>query len=170
MTDLKNSFNTCSCEGHRGAANGLFNTALGVGGLLLVMLSQASLADCNISATPVAFGSYDVFAVFPNDNGFGTLTVVCGGGAGNNYPVTLSMGQSGSYTSRVMTSGANLLNYNLYTDPARTSIWGDGSGGSSFMTVRKNDTTNLSVYGRIPAMQDAAVGTYTDSIIATVTF
>jgi spore coat protein U-like protein len=49
--------------------------------------------------------------------------------------------------------------------------WGDGHvGGSSLMTARKNKVTTLNVYGQIPAGQDAAVGTYTDSIVATVTF
>jgi spore coat protein U-like protein len=69
-----------------------------------------------------------------------------------------------------MRSGANQLNYNLYTDSAWTIVWGDGSGISSIQSVAGNSTTTLNVYGQIPAGQDAAVGNYTDTIIATVTF
>ena len=170
MTDLISFSDTRYGEGRCRAGHGLFNTALGIGGVLLVILSQASLAACTIAATPVSLGSYDVFSTSPNDNGIGTLTIVCGGGPGNNYLVTLSMGQSGGYTTRVMKSGANPLNYNLYTDAARTTIWGDGTGGSSFMTAAKNATTTLNVYGRIPAGQDVPAGSYTDNITATVTF
>jgi spore coat protein U-like protein len=68
-----------------------------------------------------------------------------------------------------MGSRANHLNYNLYTGADRSAVWGDGHG-NQLMTVRKNKITTLHVYGQIPAGQDAAVGTYTDSIVATVTF
>ena len=69
-----------------------------------------------------------------------------------------------------MRSGTNQLNYNLYTDAARTVVWGNGSGTSSIQTVARNRTTTLNVYGQIPAGQDAVVGNYTDTILATVTF
>ncbi len=124
-------------------------------------------ANCSIATTSVAFGTYDVFAASPNDSGTGTVTVDCKGSSGE---VTLSTGQSGVYASRKMTSGANALSYNLYTSAARSTIWGDGTGGSSSITAGKNATTTLTVYGRIPAGQDAAAGTYTDSVTATVTF
>jgi spore coat protein U-like protein len=69
-----------------------------------------------------------------------------------------------------MMSGRNHLDYNLYTSADRSAVWGDGHGGSQLMTVRKNKVTTLSVYGQIPAGQDVAIGTYTDPIVATVTF
>jgi spore coat protein U-like protein len=136
----------------------------------VVVLAPQVHAACTITATGVNFGPYNVFSTVNNDNGVGTLTIVCGGGAGNNYPVSLSTGQSLSYANRVMNSGANLLNYNLYTTIGRNTIWGDGTGGSGVITVLKNATTNLSVYGRIPWGQDAAVGNYSENITATVTF
>ena len=46
----------------------------------------------------------------------------------------------------------------------RTYIWGDGTGGSSTMSVTKNSTSTLSVFGQVPSGQDAATGTYTDNI------
>jgi spore coat protein U-like protein len=69
-----------------------------------------------------------------------------------------------------MKSGANLLNYNLYTSAARNVVWGDGTGGSNTMSATANGSTTLNIFGQIPASQDAAVGTYTDSITATVNF
>jgi spore coat protein U-like protein len=69
-----------------------------------------------------------------------------------------------------MKSGGNILNYNLYTSAARIVVWGDGSGGSSTMSVNRNNTTTLSVFGQIPAGQDAAVGAYTDNITTTISF
>ncbi len=135
------------------------------------LVSQTALAApaCSFSSvTSVIFGPYTVFATIAT-NGVGGLGIRCLGGNGS-FTVGLSAGQSNSYAKRVMTSGANELNYNLYTNTARTIIWGDGSGGSSNMAATGNRTTTLNVFGQIPAGQDAAVGNYVDSIIATVTF
>lgn len=149
----------------------LFVRLVGCAGLL-AFISPASLADsgCSFSSvTPVNFGAYDVFAEGPNINGVGSLHIRCSGGGGP-FIVTLSRGRSNSFAARVMTSGANSMSYNLFTSAARTVIWGDGTGGSSTMTVTKNTSTTLSIYGLIPAGQDVSVGIYTDSLIAAVSF
>jgi spore coat protein U-like protein len=68
-----------------------------------------------------------------------------------------------------MMSAGNLLSYNLYLDPTRLTIWGDGSAGTG--TVNSTGITGSStVYGRIPARQNAVVGMYADVVIVTVTF
>lgn len=173
MTSLKRCFDTLPAASCHRTMRVLRFATLCMAAAWFAAITQPALAavNCTIAATSVGFGSYDVFAASTNDNGIGTLTIVCAGGGPGNFPVTLSTGQSNSYASRVMKSGAtNSLNYNLYTTSARNIIWGDGTGGSSSMTAAKNATTNLSVYGRIPAGQDTTVGNYTDSITATVTF
>jgi spore coat protein U-like protein len=139
----------------------------------LAVAAQTSLAatSCTFtSVSPVSFGGYDIFATQPNNNGVGSLTIDCKGSGNDTFEVTLSTGQSHSYTQRMMRSGSNWLYYNLYTSADRSVVWGDGHGSSQLMTVRKNKPTTLSVFGQIPAGQDAAIGTYTDPIVATVTF
>lgn len=127
--------------------------------------------SCAFSSTaPVAFGSYDVFATAANSNGVGRVSIQCQGGGPSSFVVRLSTGQSLSYVSRVMKSGTDVLNYNLYTTNARTVIWGDGTGGSSTQTVGRNTTKTLCIFGSIPAGQDVAVGVYVDSVTASVTF
>jgi spore coat protein U-like protein len=140
---------------------------------LITVAAQNSIADSSCmftSASPVSFGVYDIFSTMPNNNGVGSLTIDCKGAGNDNFEVSLSTGQSHSYAMRVMRSGSNRLNYNLYTSADRSVVWGNGRGSSQAMTVRKNKATTLSVFGQIPAGQDAAVGTYTDPIVATVTF
>lgn len=137
------------------------------------LLSPLSFAEpsCRFNTvTGVNFGEYDVFAAGPNNNGVGTLSIHCQGGGGPTFVVSLSAGQSHGYTSRQMRSGGNWLNYNLYTSAARTVVWGDGTGGSGTKSVAMNADVTLSVFGQIPAGQDAAVGTYIDSITTTVNF
>jgi len=145
---------------------------LGMCVTLLAGTPQASLAGpaCAFtSETPVSFGVYDVFTALPNNNGVGSIVIKCTGGGGP-YDVTLSTGQSNNYVSRLMRSGNYLLNYNLYTSTARTIVWGNGSGGSSRVSVPKNSTQTLSIFGHIPARQDVAVGVYSDNIHVTVHF
>lgn len=142
-----------------------------VAGFALVAQPAVAAPSCTFqTVTAVSFGAYDVFATVPNNNGVGSLTIRCARGGGPAFAVTLSTGQSNNYASRVMKSGVNQLNYNLYTSSARTTVWGDGTGGSSAFATNADATAILSVFGQIPAGQDAAVGTYTDSIVATVTF
>jgi spore coat protein U-like protein len=173
MTSLKRRFDIGPGKVWRSVMRAMRLTLLGASVAGSALMSQVALADpsCRFNTvTAVSFGPYDVFATVPNNNGVGSLAIRCTEGGGPSFTVTLSAGQSNSYAARVMKSGANLLNYNLYTSPARTTVWGDGTGGSSILAATANSTTTLSVFGQIPARQDATVGTYADSITATVTF
>lgn len=134
----------------------------------------ALLDSCSVSATEVSFGIYDPFSSSPTDS-TGTVTVTCFGLLGGIFEVSLSTGQSGTYSPRRMANGGNNLNYNLYTNSSRTSIWGDGTGGTLLQSVNcvllcLGIPNNLTAYGRIPARQDVPAGAYSDSITVTVNF
>ena len=128
-------------------------------------------ASCTISVTSVNFGSYNVFGGSATDS-TGTITFNCNNMA-KNIVVTLSKGGSSTYSPRTMTQGAESLGYNLYRDAARTSIWGDGTGGTATYTDNNppnNTNVNLTVYGRVPAGQDVSAGVYSDTISAVINF
>jgi spore coat protein U-like protein len=132
--------------------------------------SIESHGNCTISATGVSFGSYNVFSTLPTDS-TGTITYRCSGNA--IVAIGITRGVSSTFNSRAMTRGAEQLAYNLYLDAARTSIWGDTTGGSQIYvnaTVPHNTNVPLTIYGRIPGGQDVAAGTYTDHVIAIVLF
>ena len=143
-----------------------------VGGLLLLLLwtGRVEAAHCTISTTSVSFGSYDVFASTPTDT-TGTVSFTCTGNA--DVTITLTKGSSSTFNPRTLSGGTDTLNYNLYKDAARTSIWGDGTGSSSTYTqvgVPNSTAQNLTIYGRIPAAQDVRAGTYTDSVTVNIDF
>lgn len=138
--------------------------------------------ECTVSATSVAFGTYDPLAGADNDS-VGELTVTCSYLSGNatriDYAAALSAGSSGSYLQRRLVAGASWLGYNLYVDLARSQTWGDGTSGSFLtggsLTVGPGVGNGFrqsvhAIYGRIPAMQDALPGTYTDTILVTLSF
>jgi spore coat protein U-like protein len=71
-----------------------------------------------------------------------------------------------------MHNGANHLNYNLYLDAGLSLIWGDGTGGTSIYSATAVNAVpvTVTVFGSIPASQDAHTGAYTDSVKATINF
>jgi spore coat protein U-like protein len=82
--------------------------------------------------------------------------------------VSLSSGV-GTFAARQMRSGAQSLVYNLYLDASHLSIWGDGSPGTSLLSL-SGTGGNYTVYGRIPAGQNVLVGGYSDTITVTLIF
>jgi spore coat protein U-like protein len=139
--------------------------------------SQAALQSCSVAATSVAFGAYDPLNASPT-NSVGTVSVTCSVTLLAllwSWDIKLSAGGSGSLVTRQMTSGASQLNYNLYLDSGRTTIWGDGTGGSAYpspliLLAIGTTTHNFPVYGRIPAGQDRGAGAYTDTIVVTIEY
>jgi spore coat protein U-like protein len=130
----------------------------------------SAAAKCVISSVSgVAFGVYDVDSPAPLDSN-GAIRLDCNGAA-FAVTVNLSRGNAPTYNPRFMLNGLERLYYNLYTDAARTSIWGDATGGTSRIGVfNPPNVIDLFVYGRIPALQDLPPGTYVDTIVVTVNF
>jgi spore coat protein U-like protein len=131
----------------------------------------AQAPSCTISTTPVSFGNYNVFNAAAVDS-TGRVTYRCNGTAAN-ISVSLSKGLSTTYNPRQMSKGAERLSYNLYRNAARTTIWGDGTGGTQVYTRANppnNSNVNVTIYGRVPAGQDVSAGNFTDTILATINF
>lgn len=143
---------------------------------LALLLPVAALADCTVSTTGVGFGAYDPFAVADTES-TGGVEVTCSNLLGVNisYEIALSTGSSGTFSTREMTSGSAILQYQLYTDSARTTVWGDGSGSTATITdgyllQLLSRTETYPVYGSLFAGQTSAAGSYVDSITVTLTY
>ena len=140
--------------------------------VLMLALPARAHAACTISTTAVSFGGYDVFSPTALDaQGQISLTcslIVIG------FTVALDRGGAPSFAPRQLKQGSEPLNYNLYLDAARTTVWGDGTPGTQVFTrngaIVLPQTFQLPVFGRIPANQDVTVGVYTNTVVATVSF
>jgi len=128
---------------------------------------QAVVPDnCLISAQTVDFGSHGVLA--SNLDATGAVSVTCT--QGTAWSVALNDGQTGTGpTGRRMVLGASYVTYGLYRDAARAQPWGatmgltQGGTGSGL-------AQNLTVYGRVGPQATPPPGTYTDVVVATVTY
>jgi len=131
--------------------------------VLALLCSPA--VGCTVSTSGIAFGGYDPF-VSQDVRSVASISVTCD--ESTAYSISLSAG-SGTYEQRAMTNGLHQLLYNLYTDATLNTVWGDGSGHTSI--VSDNQSAGIyTVYGRIPARQNAFVGAYSDMIVITLTF
>lgn len=125
---------------------------------------------CTISAADLLFGVYSSISGADKD-GTSTLQVRCTLSA--SYSVALNAGTTvgGTIPARLLTSGSTTLGYNLYTTNGRTTVWGDGTGGSAAVAGTGTGLTqNLTVYGRIAGSQNLAAGSFSDVVTATITF
>ncbi len=140
-------------------------------------VNRAEAFKCDVTATGLNFGSYDVFSPVPLDS-TASINVTCNIPSQNPQAplpvvISLSPGISGSFAPRSMQStGGDTLNYNLYSTASMSTIWGDGGGSSSVQTafVNKDMPWNATIFARIPARQNVRAGSYSDTITVTIDF
>lgn len=130
------------------------------------------LENCTIVASDLDFGA---LTIDTDATAQSTITVRCT--SGTDYVVNLSGGGSGDALDREMTgTGAITVHYNLFTDAAHLSVWGDGLGGTSNgggLGAGMANAQSLTVYGLLPANLNAGqveADNYSDTITATIVY
>jgi spore coat protein U domain-containing protein, fimbrial subunit CupE1/2/3/6 len=140
---------------------------------LLAASPHRADAACTVSVSSgVTFGAYNVFDSAPLDS-TGQISYRCTPrGSHPAVQITITRGSSPTWTSRQLTKGSDILQYNIFRDMARTQVWGDGTSGTSAYvgTYPGSGQVSISLYGRIPPLQDAAVGTYGDTVTVVINF
>jgi spore coat protein U-like protein len=133
--------------------------------ILAIGLPGLAAAECSLSVVNVSFGSYDTLS--PLDSEItGSIGVSCDEETAGELSLSAGLG---TFAARQMRSGPQSLVYNLYLDAARLTIWGDGSPGTSLLSL-SGTGGNYTVYGRIPSRQNVSLGDYSDTITVTLTF
>lgn len=169
------------------------STALALGLVLSAAAGAASAAQVNgnfqVTATvsgscvisganDINFGTYDPTGAQGTSalDAQGSIAVRCTAGS-TNVKVALDQGMNADAGStnetplRRMVSGSNYLSYQLYQDSGRATVWGDGSAELVIPSFASSITpVTLDTHGRIPAGQNAAIGSYSDTVGVTVTF
>ncbi|MEL0027772.1 MAG: spore coat U domain-containing protein [Perlucidibaca sp.] len=124
------------------------------------------VANCVIDAQDLNFGTAGGLATAVDQSS--SLSVTCT----NDAPWSVGLGNGANFSGgRRMRQGgtASYVGYGLYRDAARTQAWSTG-GGNEATGTGTGGSQSLTVYGRVPAQSVPAQGTYTDTVVATVTF
>ncbi len=131
-------------------------------------VSATVVAACSVSSGTLGFGTYNPTAT-SNLDASTTFQVTCT--RGTSATVGMNLGANASGSVRRMINGTDYLSYELYQNAGRTTVWGSSGGGLlSLSAASSNSAQTLTVYGRVTQSQDVAVGSYTDTVVMTVTF
>ena len=126
-------------------------------------------ASCTInSASTLNFGSQGVFTA--NVDQTSTIQVQCTNTTPYNIGLDAGTGTGATVAVRKMTSGGVTVNYTLYSDSLRTTVWGTTIGTNTVAATGNGAAQSYTVYGRIPAQTTPAPGTYADTVTVTVTY
>ena len=164
-----------------GAAAGVLALAATSGATAGTATSNLSVtatvsANCTISTAPVAFGAYDpvVANAATPLNGTGSVSVTCTTGASANITLGQGANPAGGSTNaaplrQMKDAGTDLLAYGLYQDTGHATVWGN-TAGTGVAETGTGAAINVTVYGQIPAGQNVPAASYSDTVVATVTF
>jgi spore coat protein U-like protein len=120
--------------------------------LLVLPAPTRAAGNCKISTgAALAFGTYSPFATTDLDVN-GSVSYDCN--SPTSPVLSLSRGNSPGFLRRQMTQGANVLEYNVYTDASRTVVFGDGSGVTRVIPGVDAKGQVLPLFGRIFAGQN----------------
>ena len=128
---------------------------------------------CTVSTTPVNFGSYDSTSATDTDQN-GTVTIQCT--RGTVATIDLQNGNNFSGGTRRMASQTvaptEFLTYGLFTDAPGGTPWGAAIAGGTTVgyTALSSNPTNITVFGRLNALQDVSADSYLDDVLVEATF
>jgi len=166
----------------------LTSTAVFLVCLLHQGFAQAGTATANLTVTMTVTASCTINTAtltFPSTAGTAltsaavtantTVSVTCT----SSSPYAIGMGQGNNYASgNRMASGGSYLPYGLYVDSGYTYPWTTAASNSSCTTANDcylgtgtGSAQSVPIYGQVPTTATAPVpGTYTDTVLMTITF
>ncbi len=110
---------------------------------------------CTLNTTPMVFGEVALGAA--GTPGTGTINVTCTDGG--TYDVGLDNGLNAVAGQRSLVNGVNLLSYDLFTQVAHTTRWGNTVGTDTVTGTGNGAAQALTVFGLIAGSQIVHSGT-----------
>jgi spore coat protein U-like protein len=137
-----------------------------------MQVAATVVAGCHeLRANPLVFGPYPQGNATAVDSST-TVRVNCTQGV----PFIVSAEQDSAENIRRMTSSSpnqsGMLEYNLYRSGTFQQIWGSANNGNAIVGVGTGSETpqQLTIYGRILPGQMPPLGSYSDTVIVTLSF
>jgi spore coat protein U-like protein len=141
--------------------------ATATGSFNVQVVIQETCVVASPASTTLDFGTQTLLTA--NVDASTTIQVQCT--SGTDYDVSLDNGQNATRRMRLGAT-ANYVDYELYSDAGRTTIWPTTAGAAPYPYTANGAAQNITVYGRIaPQTTPPASATpYTDVVAITVTY
>ena len=122
---------------------------------------------CSVSSATLNFGSTGILSAAKTASS--PLLTTCTNGT--PYAIALDGGQTGASdpTHRAMSKGSEFVYYGLYKDSALSQPWGTAAGTTASSTG-SGAAQSLPVYGNVPIQATPSPGTYSDTVVVTLTY
>jgi spore coat protein U-like protein len=131
-------------------------------------VSATNSTNCSVNASTLNFGSVGVLQSAIDATS--SVTVTCTNAL--PYTIALDGGLIGATnpTQRMMSQASQHITYGLYQDSARAQPWGDSAGTNTAAATGSGLAQTLTVYGRVPAQNTPSPGTYSDTVVVTISY
>lgn len=127
-------------------------------------------AACQInSASNINFGTNGVLSA--NVDATSQIVVQCTSGTPFSLGLNAGVGTGATVDTRLMTGPSSAtISYGLFRDSGHTQVWGNTVGTDRLTGTGTGTAQSFTVYGRVPSQTTPGVGTYTDTVTATLTY
>ena len=135
-------------------------------------VSANVVANCRLVVPPLSFGTYDPLAAHAVQPADASVDVMLSCTRNTSASISFDFGlhATGPNGRGMNGPGAEVLQYQIYRDAARSQLWAQGTDATRFIAHGVSSPDQLTVFGRIPPRQEVEPGAYTDVLTATVDF
>lgn len=126
------------------------------------------VADCLVTAEDLDFGTTGLLNA--SVDATSQVHVTCT--ANSAFDIGLGYGFYGTGPSdrQMRDTGGNEIAYGLYRDAARSLAWGELGDSAAQPGTGSGTGQSFTVYGRVPAQPTPPPGTYSDTVVVTITY
>lgn len=153
--------------------------ALGTAGTAFAAPGDPTTTDMNVSLTIVNecksavvddldFGEHGVLDA--NVDAEATISFTCSTDLPFDVALDAGQGAGATTSARVMTSGTDMIGYQLFRVNDHTGNWGDVVDTDTLGGTGMGSSQDITVYGRVPVQTTPAAGDYSDIVHVTVTY
>ena len=131
-------------------------------------VAATNATNCSVSVSTLNFGSTGILRAALDATS--SIAVTCTNAA--PYTVALDGGLSGANNpaQRKMSQASATITYGLYQDSGRAVPWGDSIGVNTMAGTGSGLAQTFTVYGRVPVQNTPAPGTYSDTVVLTISY
>jgi spore coat protein U-like protein len=133
---------------------------------LLALPGHCLAQSCSVRVIALQFGDYNPLSPLAVDS-TADVYVTCDPSIPYSIALDAGANSGGSFDPRKMTmiGGFSYMAYNIFRDPGRIEIWGDGRNNTfTNIGVGTGVESHFTAYGRLPGGQNVPVGLYSDSL------